>query len=216
MSGIINYFNSAAYYAMESMVLCSQAVTAMGAVSSLRALIQHSGLGTPITAVARSLGFLAVPFALGSELLTRAIGKIVPSIYYKSNHIHPSAKGDCYSVSGDPSIYKCNLLGPILLAGISEEILTRGILQRKVLPWIADKLPSSLGNILKNKITRVLLSSLIFAGGHGYDDLSNQFSAGIVWGTIAEVSQSLKVPILSHIMSNGFSMFSYANAPVPS
>ncbi len=214
MSFITNYFNSAISYTKSALSLCVKATAITVASLPLEFIIsKKSGLGVPITAIARKLEFVAVPLRASTDLIQKIMGYVVPSTYYTSNHPFPGATSEeCYPTRFSPPQYKCKLFNSLFLAGIPEELLTRGLLQRKILPWVAHQLPGTLANVLNHRITRIALTSLIFAAGHGYDDVSSLFVAGVVYGTVAEVSQSLKIPILAHTMNNAFVLLLYAEA----
>ena len=214
MGSLSSYLNSGLGYAKSGLELLVQAgAAAAGSITTGR-LIHASGIGRPITIVSKSVSFLAKPLLRSSRIVEDVLSYIVPPIYYFSRHNLPNVTtDDCFRVASNPPLYKCKLFNPVLLSGLHEEILYRGLVQRKVLPWIADRLPSSFGNILKDKISRVLIASLIFAGAHGTsNDSSFHFASGLVYGMIAEANQSLKIPILSHVLSNGYIMYLLAKS----
>jgi membrane protease YdiL (CAAX protease family) len=68
----------------------------------------------------------------------------------------------------------------------------------------AKLLPKRCGYILNHQVTRVVLSSAIFALSH--DEIAKtsplgvmpQFIGGLISGTVAELDDSLFIPIISH------------------
>lgn len=210
MSFVTNHLGYAASCIKSALGFCTKAAALTIASCSLKVMVSKIGLSAPITAIARKLQFAAVPLKCADQLIRKMIGHVAPPIYYTATRPFPSLNGeDCYSTGVFPRRYKCKLFNDSVLAGISEELLLRGLLQKQILPWIAHQLPGTLGNLLNHKIARIALASLIFAGGHGNDDVSFQFVSGVVYGTVAEVSGSVKIPMLAHIMNNSLIVFLY-------
>lgn len=200
--------------------MTGKAIGANIAASYIDSLVKWSGLERQMVSLAGRVKLinLALPFAFPQVCLEVLVEKVFPPILYHTK-VPPFFTKDvrssmnftkCTKIQKSPPLYRCRLDYGVLLAGFSEEGMFRGVLQQKVLPRIANLFPSSIGNVLKNKITRILLSSLIFAAAHPSDNFSGPFSLGIVNGLIAESNQSLKLPILTHLLNNSFIALVYA------
>ena len=88
-----------------------------------------------------------------------------------------------------------------------EEVFDRGLIQKIVLPLLSKPFPSRIRNILNHKVTRIILSSILFSIGHTgcwnqKNGVSVQFMGGLVYGTAAEFDSSLLVPITAHFLFN--------------
>lgn len=85
-----------------------------------------------------------------------------------------------------------------------EDVVFIGLIQRTALPIVAKLLPKQCGDILNHKVTRVVISSVIFALAHSdnaeYSPLGimPQFTFGLISVTVAELDDSLLIPIISH------------------
>lgn len=213
MSSIASYFSSGLSYTRNAISLCAKAVAIPIVSTPLKAMLIKSGLGMPITAVARKLEFAAAPFRSGAQWIYQIMQYIAPSVYYTSRLPLPNEE-ECYPASLYPyPQYQCKLFNSYLLAGLPEELVMRGFLQRTALPWVARQCPGAVGNVLNHRITRIALASLIFAAAHShYDDVSAAFTGGVIYGTVAEVTQSLKIPILAHTMHNALGVLLFAMA----
>lgn len=170
-------------------------------------ILANSPLKTPIETLTSHMKFLTPPFHYANNKIHEFLQKIAPSTYFKSNNYIDDF--NCRKVIGSSS-FRCKLFSKPLLAGIPEEILYRGLMQQTILPWVASKLPSPVGGMLNAKITRIFLTSLLFAAAH-LEDHTLQFGTGFIFGIAAEASQSLKVPILSHIIHSAFFLSLIAN-----
>lgn len=108
----------------------------------------------------------------------------------------PKIRIDGHNVSG------------VLIAGALEEIVYRGLIQRVALPLISKGLPKRCGDVLNHQVTRIALTSLIFALSHTYYlsdpplGVTPQFLGGVLWGIAAELDNGLFVPIMAHGLSN--------------
>lgn len=124
----------------------------------------------------------------------------------------------CYNFVSRPTEYLRNFLwsytpsieyddikiSKLFIATSLEDIVCIGFIQRTALPLLAKVLPERCGYILNHKVTRVVISSAIFALSH--EEIAKisalgvmpQFIGGLVAGTVAELDDSLLVPILSH------------------
>jgi len=88
-----------------------------------------------------------------------------------------------------------NLLVIALIPAIGEELIFRGILQRK------------LGYIVKNIHVVIWLSAIIFSAVHlQFAGFLPRMVLGLVLGYLFYFSGSLWVPILAHIFNNGFQL----------
>lgn len=203
MSSITNFCSSAIDYAKSTAGLCAKATATFAATSVLAKVLRATGLHSPIAAIASKFIFKlsTFPLALPCDVFAIFVKNIIPTPYYYSEFW---GHDDCQR--NDSYRIQCPLISPALLTGIPEEFMYRGLLQQKIFPWYANKLPSPLGNILNNKITRIFLTSLTFAAAHG-SNFSSHFATGVCFGIAAEASQSLKIPILAHTMHNGLLLF---------
>lgn len=104
-----------------------------------------------------------------------------------------------------PSIeYDDIKLSKLFIATALEDIVCIGLIQRTALPLLANQLPECCGRILNHKVTRVVIASAIFALAHKEMVETSplggmpQFMGGLISGAVAELDNSLVVPIISH------------------
>lgn len=105
--------------------------------------------------------------------------------------------------------FKSDRLEPLnyFSGAIAEEIYCRYLIQQVALPAFANLVPESIGKVINHKFTRISLTSFLFALSHvqywrsGVSFL-NVFSSGLLYGTLAESTKSLKLPILVHALTN--------------
>jgi len=95
----------------------------------------------------------------------------------------------------------------LLYHAAAEEIICREIIQNQILPRVAKVLPEKVGNILAHPVTRVALSSIIFATAHisNWNKKSGvmpQLMAGLIYGAAREISGGLTLPIYVHAIEN--------------
>lgn len=100
-------------------------------------------------------------------------------------------------------------LSRLFVATTLEELACRGLIQRFTLPLLSKALPKRLGDILNHQVTRVALTSLMFALAHtqALDSpagIAPQFMGGVVLGAAAELNNGLAVPILAHFINDFF------------
>ena len=89
----------------------------------------------------------------------------------------------------------------------AEEILFREIIQNQFLPAVASLLPKKIGKVFNHPISRVGISSGIFATAHLSSwnrraGVMPQLVTGIVLGTVREATGSNVLPILQHTLQN--------------
>lgn len=83
-----------------------------------------------------------------------------------------------------------------IVAGFVEEILFRGYLQRQI------------GAMASNAWVGVIVSALIFGGGHGYEGTRNMIRIavfGALFGILALWRKSLRPGMMAHAFQDGFS-----------
>lgn len=198
MNQINGFFNSAYVYTKQAVNLGARAVGTSLASFGLARAIRRSGLAAPLTAYTKYWKPACRPFIKINDLVCDILSKVLPALYVTVDN--PSA----YNLSTCKQIdtsFRCQFPVVSVLQGMTEEILFRGLLLQKILPWVASKAPPWLDS-LRDKSTQILITSLIFAAGHNTDDLSQQIAGGLIKGWIAESTGSLAVPVLSHLFSN--------------
>jgi hypothetical protein len=84
------------------------------------------------------------------------------------------------------------------------------------LPAIANKLPTNYGEFLKNKITRIAITRILFALGHtlAFDQqmgVMPQLIGGLINGILLEANQSILSVGLAHSFAKFESRFYYIN-----
>jgi len=94
-----------------------------------------------------------------------------------------------------------------LTHAFAEELVFRYLLQRTILPAISKRLPERCGKILNHKITRVAITSILFALAHTsvFDQkvgVMPHFIGGLIYGALAEMDQNILASGLTHSFSN--------------
>jgi len=94
---------------------------------------------------------------------------------------------------------------------VTEELYFRGLIQQVALPKLSNLLPSPFKNIFNHKITRIFLTSTLFALSHTnhWDTdlcLLPQFFGGVSYGILAE-SDGLGSSIAAHFIYNAYLNF---------
>lgn len=205
MTRISNYINSAYNYTKQAVSFGAKVVGTTMLDLSLSRVIRKSGIAAPLTQYTRYWKHLGFPFVKINAAVYNIMQSTFPTLFINVDNPSPYNMPKCKLINAS---YKCEFPVASVLQGITEEILFRGLLQQKILPWIASKLPTGFG--LGDKSTRILITSLIFAAAHeNRDDLTQQIAGGLIKGLVAESSHSLTIPILSHILHNALVEYLY-------
>lgn len=196
---------------VSALSCCAKAAMTAGAVR----ILGHAALGgrfetvcnLAIQTIGKATAVINIFLHLETSFLNQMLYQISPPVYFSTNRPPPLSLlesyrlDECISPKFRGDFYQCRVFNAIVYAGISEEIVHRGLWQRVILPRLTRLVPSPLRQILNHKVTRIALTSVMFASLHGYPQ-TYHFVAGVIWGAIAE--KSLTMSILSHMMHNGW------------
>lgn len=178
---------------------------------SLAKTLSCNGLGGAITGVIAYARPLSIPFSHINNIVKTVIFNLTKSFLPTTNQI--AIGSECKFIS--PHLFECKFDFRTQQAAIREEIIFRAFLQKTIIPYMANKMPASIGSILNHKITRILLSSMIFASAHDHDDLSSVFIGGILYGSIAEATGSIQIPMIAHILNNSLADIAKIRSRLP-
>lgn len=157
-----------------------------------------NGVGETFSSIARYAKPLSTPFSEINNILKTVVFNLTEPFLPTTNNLRTGTNCKFISIGS----VKCKLDFGTQQAAIREELIFRGLLQRTVLPSIASKMPSSIKSILNHKLTRIFLTSVIFASAHDKENILPQFLGGITYGLVAETTESLKIPMILHALNN--------------
>lgn len=173
----------------------------------------------------KALGLSAVDviasFIIAIPTSAKYHGKKITNLSFAIDHLMPNgSKEIVYQLLASPIVRTREIFENTLsfefcqvpvsfcfYTGLLEEAYYRGLIQRIVLPKIANSLPPQIAEVLNHSVTRVAITSLLFGLAHiqhweSSNGFAPQFIGGCLNGAVAEITNSLAIPIISHTLSD--------------
>lgn len=213
MSVVNNYFQSTYGFLKSSAKFALKVATVEFAGTALAGVLRATGLNRPINVLARAVEPLSSPLVDLCIKVTEAVSRALPTVHYQAEFAYPDKLNEIFPCEVSKTrlrMFDCRWNLESIVAGITEEIIFRGILQKGILPKVASLLPGRVSRIVDHKWSRIFLTSLLFGAGHyqgGATDVVHQFSGGVLYGHAYELTNHLGINIAAHMLNNGLMYF---------
>jgi hypothetical protein len=166
----------------------------------LNSSMKISGLSAPFSSIIERISPLCLPLMYAKIKIDSVVQPWLPVISLRDSASGRST-GDIFPV--------------VIRAPIIEECMFRYGIQRRILPAIAECLPTRIGNLVNTKIMRILITSILFTACHpqylgdetGVADL---FMLSNIMGSFVEATDSLIVSMGLHGYQNFISLVAEA------